>query len=60
MALPWLKSESNDNAPVQGTLCVLLGEQTVSTALTYLTPTETRVGTISLQRKFNTEEEFIA
>lgn len=60
MALPWLKTESNDSAPVQGTLCVLLGEQTVSTALTYLTPTETRVGTISLQRKFSNEEEFIA
>ena len=60
MALPWLKAQTNSETPIKGTLCILLGEQTVSAALTYLTPTETRVSTISLQRQFKDIETFVA
>ncbi len=59
MALPWLKAQTSEETPNQGKLCILLGEETVSAALTYLTPTETRVSTISLQRHFTDIDSFI-
>ncbi len=60
MALPWLKAQTTSAEPsITGTLCILLGEQTVSAALTYLTPTETRVSTMSLQRQFKDIDTFV-
>ena len=60
MALPWLKAQTTPESSNQGKLCILLGEETVSAALTYLTPTETRVSTISLQRHFTDIDTFIS
>lgn len=59
MVLTWFQTRKQEGVSVQGTLCILLGEQTVSTALTYLSPTQTRVSTISLQRQFSDIESFI-